>query len=169
MVAGSTYRHLAIFKRRPKINPTRESFASNGVMTELSRDTSGKGRSGCQPPANPGSGWIIHGHQSHDWKDGGDRHFPSTTLEVKTFDDGLFITKAVGDPDTQLTRWVRVDPYRYFVVLAAGKGLRFWRCRLRHVDQDRRGPYTNRCAWRISCSHSPAAVPRIWRDLRRYS
>lgn len=105
-----------------QINPTRERFGPNGVMTELSRNTSGKGP---EWQMTGKSRYRLDNHQSPKimtWEKGGDRHSPRTTLEVKAFDDGLFIAKAVGDPDTQLTRWVRVDPYRYFVVLAAGKG-----------------------------------------------
>jgi hypothetical protein len=49
-----------------------------------------------------------------------DRHLSAgTSLEITTFDDGTFVTKG---SDGELTRWTRIDPYRYFVVLAAGKG-----------------------------------------------
>jgi hypothetical protein len=51
----------------------------------------------------------------------GGHFFAGATLEFKAFDDGMFVTQAV-DGSGDLTRWTRIDPYRYFVVLAAGKG-----------------------------------------------
>jgi len=45
-----------------------------------------------------------------------------TTLQITSFDEGLFITSADGDSGGAFTRWTRVDPQRYFVVFAAGKG-----------------------------------------------
>ncbi|HEY6249236.1 MAG TPA: hypothetical protein VI685_04710 [Candidatus Angelobacter sp.] len=107
-----------------QLNPTRVRFSSNGTMTELSRNTSGKG-----------SEWQASG-KSHYTLD--DRKTPkamvltkaekgrspsaNTTLKITTFDDGMFMTKLASDAGGALTRWTRVDPYRYFVVLAAGKG-----------------------------------------------
>jgi len=46
----------------------------------------------------------------------------STTLQIKTFDNGLFVTVPAADAGAALTRWTRVDSQRYFVVLAAAKG-----------------------------------------------
>jgi hypothetical protein len=45
-----------------------------------------------------------------------------TSFDIKTFDNGLFVTTPSNKPEAAPTRWTRVDPYRYFVVLAAGKG-----------------------------------------------
>jgi hypothetical protein len=103
---------------------TRQRFSSSGVVTELSRNSSSKD-----------SEWHATGKATYKLDD------PKTpkalivspldkkgqfsadaTLPIKTFDDGLFVTAASGSTGATLTRWTRVDPYRYFVVLAAGKG-----------------------------------------------
>lgn len=103
-----------------QMNPTLARFA-NGVMTELSRNTSGKGsewqatsrsKYRLDDPKKPKSMILTKVQKSGGLSVG-------TTLEIKTFDDGMFITGMVGGP---LTRWTRIDPYRYFVVLSAGKG-----------------------------------------------
>jgi hypothetical protein len=104
-----------------QINPERERFGPNGVMTELSHNSSGKGAE-----------WQTTGRAKYRLDNPrapktmvlkkSDQGFLGTTLEIQAFDDGLFITKAAGGPEAKLTRWVRVDPNRYFVVLAAGKG-----------------------------------------------
>jgi hypothetical protein len=107
-----------------QVNPTRRRFGSNGVVTELSRNNSHKG-----------SKWQATGKSTYrldDPKapktiietpiDKSGRSSVGTTLQIKTFDDGLFVTAAGADPGAALTRWTRVDPQRYFVVLAAGKG-----------------------------------------------
>jgi hypothetical protein len=107
-----------------QMNPTRRRFGSNGIVTELSRKSS-----------NKGSAWQATGKSTYKLDDpkapkviietpidksGG----PSagSTLQIKTFDDGLFVTAASAAAGAALTRWTRVDPQRYFVVLAAGKG-----------------------------------------------
>jgi len=105
-------------------NPTRQRFGSNGVVTELSRNSSDKG-----------SEWQVRGNSTYrldDPKtpkaiiltpiDKSGRFSGDTTLQIKTFDDGLFVTAQGGNPGSALTRWTRVDPQRYFVVFAAGKG-----------------------------------------------
>jgi hypothetical protein len=107
-----------------QVNPTRASFGSHGVMTELSRNTSVKGLE-WKPSAKykyrlddakvPKTIILTKAAKGNELSSG-------TTLEVKTFDDGLFVTKAPDDAGGALTRWTRVDRYRYFVVLAAGKG-----------------------------------------------
>ncbi|HTC47648.1 MAG TPA: hypothetical protein VK722_10030 [Candidatus Aquilonibacter sp.] len=101
---------------------TRMRFEANGVMTELSRNTTGK------TPA-----WQVTGKSKFKLDDpkapksisltplDKTSGTPPNTLEIKTFDNGLFVT-APADKSTALTRWTRVDPQRYFVVLAAGKG-----------------------------------------------
>jgi hypothetical protein len=107
-----------------QMNPTRARFGSNGVMTELSRNSSGKGHE-WEPtgkssyrldnPKAPRAMILTKVEKS-------DQLSVGNTFEVRTFDDGMFITKAIGDSAGELTRWTRIDPYRYFVVLAAGKG-----------------------------------------------
>lgn len=103
-----------------QLSPMREHFGSNGVMTELSRNGSeewkaaGKSRYKLDDPKKPKTIIVT--------TKGKDGHGPeSNTLEIETFDDGMFVTKAAGEHG-EVTRWTRVDPYRYFVVLAAGKG-----------------------------------------------
>jgi hypothetical protein len=100
------------------LNPVREHFG-NGVMTELSRNTTDQWKAArkshykLDDPKKPKTMIVTikgDGHGS-----------VSNTLEIETFDDGMFVTKASGEPGA-VTRWTRVDPYRYFVVLAAGKG-----------------------------------------------
>ncbi|HEY6349532.1 MAG TPA: hypothetical protein VI636_09000 [Candidatus Angelobacter sp.] len=104
-----------------QMNPTRQHFSANGVMIDLSRNTSGKGPE-----------WQVTGKSRYRLDDPkkpkamiltkvekGSRLAAGTTLEIKTFDDGMFLTGMVGG---DLTRWTRIDSYRYFVVLAAGKG-----------------------------------------------
>jgi hypothetical protein len=107
-----------------QLSATRQRFASTGVTTELSRNRS-----------NKGSEWHATGKATYKLDDPktpkaiivtpidkSGRFSVNTTLPIKTFDDGLFVTAAGEDPGAALTRWTRVDPYRYFVVLAAGKG-----------------------------------------------
>jgi hypothetical protein len=102
---------------------TRARFGSNGKMTELSPNASGRGPE-----------WEETGkfrYRLDDTKapkaiiltkvEKGGHLSAGTTLKIATFDDGMFMTKADGDAG-ELTRWTRIDPYRYFVVLAAGKG-----------------------------------------------
>ncbi|HEY7402060.1 MAG TPA: hypothetical protein VIB39_00935 [Candidatus Angelobacter sp.] len=104
-----------------QLNPTRERFGSNGVITELSRNSSdewkasGKSRYKLDDPKKPKAMTVT--------TKGKDGHGPesNTTVKVETFDDGMFVTKAAGEQGG-VTRWTRVDPYRYFVVLVAGKG-----------------------------------------------
>jgi len=42
--------------------------------------------------------------------------------QVTHYDDGTFTTVVTAAGDMESTRWVRVDPQRYFIVLVAGKG-----------------------------------------------
>jgi len=107
-----------------QMSATRLGFGSDGVVTELSR-----------PSPDKGSEWQAAGkarYRLDDPKtpkailvspiDKRGRFSVATTLQIKTFDDGLLVTAPSGDPGFALTRWTRVDPQRYFVVLAAGKG-----------------------------------------------
>lgn len=107
-----------------QMNPTRQRFGSNGVVTELARNGSEKS-----------SEWQVAGKATYSLDDPKrpktlittpidkrGRFSTDTTLQIKTFDDGLFVTVPAGNPGAVVTRWTRVDPQRYFVVLAAGKG-----------------------------------------------
>jgi hypothetical protein len=107
-----------------QVNPLRMRFASSGSVTELSRHSSDKG-----------SVWQATGQSKYKLDDPkapkaimltpidkSGESSAGTPLQIKTFDDGLFVTAPAGDSGGALTRWTRVDPYRYFVVLAAGKG-----------------------------------------------
>jgi hypothetical protein len=107
-----------------QVSPARYRFSSSGVMSELSHSapakspgwqTTGKSLYKLDNPKAPQSIVITPADQS-------DQSTASRTLPIKTFDDGLFVTAASAEPGAVLTRWTRVDPQRYFVVLAAGKG-----------------------------------------------
>ncbi|HZW78984.1 MAG TPA: hypothetical protein VFF50_00815 [Candidatus Deferrimicrobiaceae bacterium] len=107
-----------------QMSPLRQRFGSNGVMTELSRDSSGKGSEWqatgkftyrLDNPKTPKAMMVTPVDKSG-------RFSASAPLQIKTFDNGLFVTAPSADPGATLTRWTRVDPRRYFVVLAAGKG-----------------------------------------------
>ncbi|MGC2398777.1 MAG: hypothetical protein WA510_03290 [Acidobacteriaceae bacterium] len=103
-----------------QMNPKRTRFGSNGVMTELFRNSSDKG-----------SEWQATGKSTYKLDDPKapkaltitpiDKN-ASATLQIKTFDNGLFVTVPAAGAGAALTRWTRVDSQRYFVVLAAGKG-----------------------------------------------
>jgi hypothetical protein len=103
---------------------TRHRFESNGIVTELSRSSSEKG-----------SEWQARNKSTYKLDDPkapkaivltpldkSVRSSDSATLRITTFDDGLFVTSPSEGSGGALTRWTRVDPERYFVVLAAGKG-----------------------------------------------
>jgi hypothetical protein len=105
------------------MNPTRERFGPNGVMTELS------------PNAGKGPEWQTTAKFKYHFDnakapqamiltkvDKGVRLSAGTSFEITTFDDGVFVTRTTGEGSGELTRWTRIDLYRYFVVLAAGKG-----------------------------------------------
>jgi hypothetical protein len=107
-----------------RINPTRHRFGSNGVVTELSHSSSDKGS---EWQARSESGYKLDDPKAPKainltpvGKNGRSPH--SANLRIATFDDGLFVTSPSDGPGTVVTRWTRVDPARYFVVLAAGKG-----------------------------------------------
>jgi hypothetical protein len=101
-------------------NPKRMRFGSNGVITELSRNNSDKG-----------SEWQATENSTYKLDDPKapkaltitpiDKN-ASGTLQIKTFDNGLFVTAPTADSGAAPTRWTRVDSQRYFVVLAAAKG-----------------------------------------------
>lgn len=106
-----------------QVDSTRQRFSSNGAVTELSRNHSVKG------------GWHATAKATYKLDDPkapktiivtpidkSGRFSVDTTLQIKTFDDGLIVTTEGGNSGSTLTRWTRVDPQRYFVVLAAGKG-----------------------------------------------
>jgi hypothetical protein len=104
-------------------NPNLTRF-SNGIMTELSRRNSSDGHD-----------WHATEKSSYKLDDPnkptamiltkmGGTGSPSanTTLDIKAFDDGMFLTAPAGEKTGDLTRWIRIDHYRYFLILAAGKG-----------------------------------------------
>lgn len=106
-----------------QVNPARVHFGSNGVMTELTHNTAGKGpewqetntsKYKLDDPKSPKTMVVTKVGKTG-------RLSANTTLEIKTFDNGMFVTEGTGDSG-ESTRWTRIDPYRYFVVLAAGKG-----------------------------------------------
>ncbi len=107
-----------------QMNPTRQRFGSDGVITELARKNS-----------DDGSAWQASRKSTYKLDDPkspktmivtpidkSGQSTASATLQIKTFDDGFFVTVPDGGAGAALTRWTRVDPQRYFVVLAAGKG-----------------------------------------------
>jgi hypothetical protein len=107
-----------------RTTPTRYRFSSNGIVTELSRSSSTKG-----------SEWQAGNKSTYKLDDpktpkaivltpidNRGQSSNSVPLRITTFDDGLFVTSPSETVGASLTRWTRVDPERYFVVLAAGKG-----------------------------------------------
>jgi hypothetical protein len=107
-----------------QMNPLRQRFGPNGIMTELSRNNSDKGPQ-----------WQTAGKFTYKLDnpkapkfmmitpiDKNGRASADAKLQIETFDDGLFVTAPAVGPTAALTRWTKVDPQRYFVVLAAGKG-----------------------------------------------
>jgi len=105
------------------LNPTVRRFAPGGVTTELSRRSAGKGYI-----------WQATGKSTYRLDDPkAPKNLVLTPLDAKgeatpaklhvvAFDDGLFVTAQDGKGEPIFTRWTRVDPQRYFVVFAAGKG-----------------------------------------------
>jgi hypothetical protein len=102
-------------------NPTRLRFERNGTATVLSRNASGSG-----PEWQPSDSSVFKLDNPKSPK--AIQLFPKnnpdqkTSMEITQYDDGAFTTAVTVTPDVELTRWVRIDPYRYFVVLVSGKG-----------------------------------------------
>jgi len=104
-------------------NPTLLRFAADGTATVLSRNVSGSGLQTSESSTYKLDNPKYPKHISlTPIQPGVDTSEQSTSMEVTQYDDGAFTTAVTVTPDVELTRWVRVDPYRYFVVLAAGKG-----------------------------------------------
>jgi len=103
------------------MNPTRLRFDRNGTATVLSRGTTGAG-----PEWQPGdsSNFKLDNPKEpaaiHLWPKGHPDQV--TSMKVTQHDDGAFTTAVTVTEDVELTSWVRIDPYRYFVVLVSGKG-----------------------------------------------
>ena len=102
-------------------SPTRLRFDRNGTATVLSRNASG------QLPewqATDSSNFRLDNPKAPTgiqlWPTGHPDQV--TSMEITQHDDGAFTTAVTVTPDVELTRWVRVDAYRYFVVLVSGKG-----------------------------------------------
>lgn len=100
-------------------NPIFYRFAPNGTVTVLSRPQSGgnsKWRSDTtfkyklDDPKAPKAIEFI--------EIGGDETVKGSMV-ISERDDDSFITL---NPDSETTRWVKVEPHRYFVILAANKG-----------------------------------------------
>lgn len=102
-------------------NPTRLRFEKNGTATVLSRNASGQGPEWQAGDSsnfkldNPKAPTAIHLSPQG-------RPDQVTSMEITQHDDGAFTTAVTVTPDVELTRWMRVDPYRYFVVLVSGRG-----------------------------------------------
>jgi hypothetical protein len=109
-------------------NPTLLRFKPDGVVTVLSPNTSG----------GPGAEW-----QATDWSKyeldnpkapkiihlspitkKGEVVAPTkiTEIDITKRDDGAFTSAVTSNADVELTQWVRMDAYKYFIVLAAAKG-----------------------------------------------
>jgi len=107
-----------------RLSPLRQRFGADGVMTELTRHSSDKGSEWV--PANKSTFKLDNPKApkvltlSPVGKGRGSSG--STVLQIKTFDNGLFVTAPAGTSGAAPTRWTRIDSQRYFVVLAAGKG-----------------------------------------------
>jgi hypothetical protein len=107
-----------------RLSPIRQRFGADGVMTELTRHSSDKGSEWVPTSKstfkldNPKTPKLI----TLSPVDKGRALSGSTALQIKTFDNGLFVTAPAGTSSAASTRWTKIDPQRYFVVLAAGKG-----------------------------------------------
>jgi hypothetical protein len=109
---------------RGRVDPTRHRFGPNGVVTELARSASykssewrakNKSKYKLDDPKAPKAISLTPVEKSGQSSD-------AATLRITTFDDGLFVTVPSEGSNVAPTRWTRVDPERYFVVMAAGKG-----------------------------------------------
>lgn len=98
-------------------NPTLLRFARNGTATVLSRN-------GTEWQATDTSTFKLDNPKAPKAIHLAPTNNPGqvTSLEITQHDDGAFTTAVTVTPDVELTRWVRVDPYRYFVVFVSGKG-----------------------------------------------
>jgi len=102
-------------------NPTRLRFDRNGTATVLSHNASSQGT---EWQASDASNFKLDNPKAptaiHLWPKGHPDQV--TSMQITQHDDGAFTTAVTVTPDVELTRWARVDPYRYFVVLVSGKG-----------------------------------------------
>jgi hypothetical protein len=109
-------------------NPTLLRFNPNGVVTVLTPQTAGG-----QAPEWQATDWSTYKIdnpkdpkiiQLLPIKKNGEAIQPSevTEIDVANHDDGIFTSAVKSNADVELTQWKRLDPYRYFVVLAAAKG-----------------------------------------------
>lgn len=109
-------------------NPTLLRFNPNGVVTVLSPNTAGGQGPEWQTVDwstykldNPKAPKVIH--LSPIRKNGEViEHSKITEIDITKFDDGAFTSAVTSNADVELTQWVRLDPYRYFIVFAAAKG-----------------------------------------------
>lgn len=107
-----------------RVNPTRLRFGPNGAVTELSRKSSdkasewqasGKSTYKLDNPKSPKALVMTSINKTGQSP-------VDATLQIKAFDDGLFVTAPADVAGAPITKWTRVDKERYFVVLASGKG-----------------------------------------------
>ncbi|MBZ5505351.1 MAG: hypothetical protein LAO78_07680 [Acidobacteriia bacterium] len=106
-------------------NPTLLRFAPNGIATVLERNSSGAGpewQAGEKSRYKLENPKAPKGIRLTPIRPGRNAEGEATALEITKYDDGAFTTAVTVTPDVELTRWIRVDPYRYFVVLVAGRG-----------------------------------------------
>jgi hypothetical protein len=104
-------------------NPALLRFAADGTATVLTHAGSGAGlRPAERSRFKLDNAKYPKAISLTPIKDGADTDDQTTTMEITQYDDGAFTTAVTVTPDAELTRWTRVDQYRYFVVLAAGKG-----------------------------------------------
>jgi hypothetical protein len=103
------------------VDPTRLRFDRNGTATVLSRNLPGHVP---EWQATDSSNFRLDNPKApkgiHLWPKGHPDQV--TSMEITQHDDGAFTTLVTVTPDEEQTHWVRVDTYRYFVVLVSGKG-----------------------------------------------
>lgn len=106
-------------------NPSLLRFSADGTATVLAPSSTGQGtgwQSAERSRFKLDNAKYPKAISLTPIREGVDTDDPTTTMEITQYDDGAFTTAVTVTPDAELTRWTRVDPYRYFVVLAAGKG-----------------------------------------------
>jgi hypothetical protein len=99
--------------------PARYRFGADGMVTTLSRTDAGD-------DWQERAGTPAHFYRLDDPKApsiiefrGADAATLRGSMEISQYDDGSFTTL---DANSEPTRWVRVEPERYFIVFAAARG-----------------------------------------------
>jgi hypothetical protein len=107
-------------------NRTLLRFNPNGVVSVLSPKSPGQG------PEMRAMDWSTYKLDNFKApktirlspiKKNGEQITPGeiTTIDITKFDDGSFTSVVTSNAGEELSQWTRVDRYRYFVILAAGK------------------------------------------------